>query len=142
MTTELGEVPWLTAAELPRPVDGRERSEPCRITGAAGFGAGSLAGRTTVGAEPVLGVVAALGPVTGRCALQREREEESGRVVVVPPTDRDGGFGVTARAAGAGVNALPLLFLCVSDRDCPPSPRGERAAGSGCVVVEGGKCGR
>ena len=101
-------MPCLTVAGVVRPMPWREWSGLFRITGAAGLGAGSLAWPVTIGVEAAGGVAAALGSVAGRCALQREREEESSRAVVVPPGERDGKAGATAGAAGAGVSTPPL----------------------------------
>ena len=120
-----------------------ERSDPRRMMGATGLGAGLLVRRSGVGAEPVAGVGAAITRVAGRSTLVPKDVGVFGWVVVVPPNARIGGSGATLGAVSAdvGVTTAPLLALRSSDHECPPSPGCERPPDTSRVPVDSGKCG-
>jgi hypothetical protein len=120
----------------------RERSGPCRINGAEGFGVESPLGRAIVGVGAESGVAVELGAVRELCVPPREREEEPGRAGAAPLGERAGELGVAVGAEGGVVNWLPPLFLGESNREEPLNPRCERVlAGVGEVGATVGETG-
>ena len=83
-----------------RPTLCRERSDPRKINGAAGFGAGALVERATVGAGALSGAAVGLGSARELWLPPREREEGFDRAGAVPLDERDGEVWYSHKAQG------------------------------------------